>query len=235
MKKRKKITYDTSGDFCRSGHYLYYVWGAIKRRCYDTKDQSYVNYGGRGISICEEWVSNYDNFFNWCISNGYSKGLTIDRIDNNAGYSPSNCRFVTRTMQQRNRRMNKLYEYNGELKTMKEWSAIFDISYNTLNYRISQKGLSVKEAVEEGIFDEKKDEIKESIKFGEYVKKQIKGSGRTYVWLISKLMELDIYMTTASLSNKVKGREYFKKEEMLGISVIIESINPSQNTETKLS
>ena len=75
-------------------------------RTLNSKHKDYVNYGGRGITICEEWL-DVQNFYNWAISNGYSDGLSIDRIDNDAGYSPENCRWTTRTIQSRNQRIRK--------------------------------------------------------------------------------------------------------------------------------
>lgn len=81
------------------------IWGAIVQRCTNINDKAYVNYGGRGITICEEWRNDFKSFYDWCIENGYEDGLSIDRIDNNKGYSKYNCRFVQRTTQARNTRM----------------------------------------------------------------------------------------------------------------------------------
>ena len=78
-----------------STHSLYDVWVNMKARCYNTKDTSYHNYGGRGITICSEWLENFKCFYDWAISNGYKKGLEIDRIDNDGDYTHTNCRFVT--------------------------------------------------------------------------------------------------------------------------------------------
>lgn len=90
-------------------HPLYSVWHDIKKRCYNIKNKSYHNYGGRGITICDEWKNNPEIFIKWGIENGYKKGLEIDRIDNsdNKKYSPTNCRFVTRKQNSNNRRTNK--------------------------------------------------------------------------------------------------------------------------------
>ena len=85
---------------------LYDIWREIKMRTLNSKHKDYVNYGGRGITICEEWL-DVQNFYNWAISNGYSDRLSIDRIDNDAGYSPENCRWTTRTIQSRNQRIRK--------------------------------------------------------------------------------------------------------------------------------
>lgn len=67
-------------------------------RCYDPRNNQYHNYGGKGITICDEWLSSLDSFYNWAINNGYEDGLTIDRIDSNKNYEPSNCRWITRSL-----------------------------------------------------------------------------------------------------------------------------------------
>lgn len=118
---------------------LYGVWLAIKRRCYKTYDREYGNYGQRGISMCNEWLNNYQTFYKWSVENGYAEGLTIDRIDNNGNYEPTNCRWVTQKQQQRNKRNNHLIEYNGEKFTAIEFAEKFNINYSTLLTRFSRK------------------------------------------------------------------------------------------------
>ena len=88
---------------------LYEVWGAIKNRTLNHKHKQYNDYGGRGITICDVWKNDFKSFYDWSISNGYeeNKGLSIDRIDNNGNYCPENCRWVDRTIQSRNQRMQK--------------------------------------------------------------------------------------------------------------------------------
>ena len=89
------------------GTRIYSIWIDIKSRTLNLKNKSYIDYGGRGITICDEWL-DIRNFYNWAMSNGYSEELSIDRIDNDGGYSPENCRWVTQTIQARNRRVGKL-------------------------------------------------------------------------------------------------------------------------------
>lgn len=86
---------------------LYKVWGGMKTRCYNPNFMYYCNYGGRGIAICKEWKDDFSNFYKWAISNGYREGLTIDRINNDGNYEPSNCRWITRAEQNRNQRKTR--------------------------------------------------------------------------------------------------------------------------------
>jgi hypothetical protein len=86
---------------------IYNVWKGIKTRTLNPKDKAYSNYGGRGITIWEEWKNDFMSFYNWAMSNGYSEELTIDRIDNDGNYCPENCRWTTQTIQNRNRRIGK--------------------------------------------------------------------------------------------------------------------------------
>lgn len=116
---------------------LYRVWTNMKDRCYNERNDEYTRYGGRGIRVCEEWVHNYRSFRDWSKSNGYNNKLTIDRIDNNKGYSPDNCKWATYEVQANNTSRNHLIEYKGETKTLSEWSKFLKISYTTLRKRFN--------------------------------------------------------------------------------------------------
>lgn len=110
------------------------IWTGMKRRCLDENNSSFSRYGGRGITICNDWL-DFNKFAKWALSNGYKKDLTIDRIDNNKGYEPTNCRWVTNREQSLNRRSNVIVEYKDKNITLKELSEITGLDYSCLNAR----------------------------------------------------------------------------------------------------
>lgn len=131
---------------------LYAVWVGIKDRCLNSNSKFYHRYGGRGITICDEWKDDYPAFKEWAYSHGYNdqapKGeCTIDRINNDEGYSPENCRFTTSMEQCNNRSNNHRVEYNGEEHTIAEWCRITGIPKYTLLYRINRYGWDIEKAL----------------------------------------------------------------------------------------
>lgn len=104
-------------------------------RCYKKYSNNYDIYGGRGISICQEWLDDFMNFYNWAMNNGYSDYLSIDRIDPNGNYCPENCKWSTAKEQANNTRSTVFLTYNGKTKPASEWSKITGISRNTITRR----------------------------------------------------------------------------------------------------
>ena len=125
---------------------LYVIWKNMKSRCFNSSNPSYDRYGGRGITVCEDWKNNYISFRDWAINNGYKDDLTIDRIDNNGNYEPTNCRWATIKEQSRNRNTNVFVEYNGKIFVVKDFAKIIGIDRHTLSKKINE-GVSVEEII----------------------------------------------------------------------------------------
>lgn len=130
---------------------LYYVWNEMRQRCENTKHVSYSLYGGRGISVCEDW-KNFDNFYHWAIDNGYDAkaqrgNCTIDRLDSNGDYCPSNCTWASSKEQARNRRNTLKVIYNGELRVLSELCEILSVEYPLVYARVVKLGWSVERAL----------------------------------------------------------------------------------------
>ena len=125
---------------------IYAVYIQMVARCHNPNHRCYPNYGGRGIAVCDEWRNNREVFFKWAETNGYKEGLSLDRIDNNKGYSPENCRWTDRFTQQNNTRRNRKLKANGEVHSMSEWARIRGMSKHTIEHRL-ELGWSEEDAV----------------------------------------------------------------------------------------
>lgn len=115
----------------------------MKDRCYNPKFKDYKNYGGRGITVCDEWQTLHSwkggrAFKKWALENGYADNLTLDRIDVNKGYSPENCRWVTMKEQQNNKRNNRVITYNGKTQTIAQWSRETGLPFKTIQNRLNR-------------------------------------------------------------------------------------------------
>lgn len=143
-----KDTYKYHGKSKQNGKEarIHLIWRWIKRRCYNPKDSAYKLYGGRGIKVCAEWVDDFNAFYEWAMCNGYTDNLTLDRIDNNIGYYPNNCRWVTMKEQQRNRRNNVLITYKGVTKNLSAWAEMANIQAQLLSKRLKY-GWSIEDAL----------------------------------------------------------------------------------------
>lgn len=106
---------------------LYRIYANMKQRCNNPKNIWYKNYGARGITICDEWLNDFMNFYNWAQANGYKENLTLDRINVNGNYEPNNCRWADRVVQQNNMRTNRHITYNNETHTVAEWARILNV------------------------------------------------------------------------------------------------------------
>lgn len=125
---------------------VYNLWNKMKQRCYTKTNPSYKWYGGRGISVCDEWKSSFESFYKWSAEHGYKDTLSIDRIDVNGDYCPENCRWITMKQQENNRRDNVIFEYNAQSKTKSEWADLYGLKYTTLFRRI-ERGWSIERAL----------------------------------------------------------------------------------------
>lgn len=139
------------------------IYWDMKTRCYDCNLKHYKNYGGRGITVCNEWLDpeiinsganggrytkGWLNFKEWAISHGYKDDLSIDRIDNSKGYSPENCRWISVKKQSNNRRSNRLITYKGKTQTLSEWCDEFKVDYDTVIARLNKYHWSIAKALE---------------------------------------------------------------------------------------
>lgn len=118
------------------GTRLYQTWRNMINRCERKEHKSYKDYGAKGHKVCDEWRNSYVAFSNWAKANGYRNDLTIERIDPNGDYEPSNCRWATRQEQANNKTSSRFLCLNGEKKTVSEWSRILNIPESTIRNRI---------------------------------------------------------------------------------------------------
>lgn len=131
--KEKVKKYD--GPFDRG---IYNSWYSMIGRCYNKNHKSYKDYGGRGITVCDEWRTSYLIFREWAIANGYKNNLSIDRIDVNGNYEPSNCRWATAKEQGNNRRNNHFLEAHGQRKTLTQWADFFGVRLDRVQYYVTR-------------------------------------------------------------------------------------------------
>ena len=126
---------------------IYSIWCDMKRRCYNEKNKRYNRYGGRGISVCEEWRNNFNEFYEWSMSNGYSDKMSIDRINVDGDYAPENCRWITPAEQQKNTSRTHYITAFGKTMCMSDWARECGISADVLRGRINKLGWTDEDAV----------------------------------------------------------------------------------------
>lgn len=125
---------------------LYTIWHCMKQRCYYKSSINYHNYGGRGITICDDWHNSFISFYEWALSHGYKDDLTLDRINNDGNYCPENCRWATRKEQMNNRRRATRECYMKAGIDIKSLANQYNISPNTVRGRL-RKGWSLDDAL----------------------------------------------------------------------------------------
>lgn len=142
--------YKKKASVGREHQRLHQTWRDMINRCANSNNKRFDAYGGRGISVCQEWLGNFDAFKEWAISSGYSDELTIDRINVNGDYCPQNCRWATSKEQNNNRSNNRIVIYKGESMTLHQLADREGINYQTLWNRLKY-GWSLEDAVERPI------------------------------------------------------------------------------------
>lgn len=138
------------------GTRLYRIWKHMKERCQNPNNKDYSNYGGRGIYVCDEWL-DFAKFRDWALANGYRDDLTIERIDVNGPYAPSNCIWIPKAAQNRNTRATRRVTFAGRTLTLREWAEATGIPWNTLRNRLA-KGWPFERAITEPIHRNKQRE-----------------------------------------------------------------------------
>lgn len=126
---------------------LFKIWDNMRQRCKNKNTDAFEYYGGRGISVCDEWDKSFDAFYQWAIDNGYGEKLTIDRINVNGNYTPDNCKWSTIKEQNNNRRNNRVLCFNGVSKTVTEWAEEVGIDARTISHRILRDGWTIENAL----------------------------------------------------------------------------------------
>lgn len=130
----------------QKGTRLYRVWCAMKERCNNPHNKRFPHYGAKGIKVCTEWAVSFETFRNWALQNGYTEGLTIDRIDCEGNYEPMNCRWVTTAQQNRNYSRNHYLTHNGQTLCITDWAKLLGIKAVTISHRLNA-GKSTEEAL----------------------------------------------------------------------------------------
>lgn len=151
----REIVTEQSRKHGKTNTRLHSIWQNMIDRTERKSNRQYKDYGGRGITVCKEWRDDFEAFYEWAMNHGYKDNLTIDRINNDRGYSPDNCRWSTRKQQGRNRRSNHLISYNGEIKTLTEWAEQLQVSCDLLRDRL-KCGWTVEEALETPVGEPRK-------------------------------------------------------------------------------
>lgn len=142
---KKERTRESNTKHGLTNSRIYYIWNSMLERCNHPSCRSYKYYGDRGIKVCKQW-RKFEPFYEWAMSNGYREDLTIDRIDVNGNYEPSNCRWVDLYTQGRNKRNNRLVTIDGITHCLSQWMEIKGINKKTVYSRLN-RGWSIEDAL----------------------------------------------------------------------------------------
>lgn len=148
---------ECKNEYLRKTHYkhgdtdtrLHNIWLHMRHRCQSTTDADYKNYGERGIAVCDEW-QEYQAFKEWALSNGYADDLTIERVNVDDGYNPSNCKWIPKGEQTNNRRNTKYFTINGTRKTLSDWCKEYGQNGELVRARLKY-GFDIKDALERSV------------------------------------------------------------------------------------
>lgn len=143
LRKQQSMAHTTHG---MKNTRLYRIWSGMKDRTCNSKSKYWNRYGGRGVYLCDEWKNDFLTFKTWSYANGYSDNLTLDRINNNDGYTPNNCRWVSYKVQENNRSNNRCLMFNGATKTISQWADDLGLDRRIISSRIYH-GWSIERAL----------------------------------------------------------------------------------------
>lgn len=180
-----------------SGTRLYRIWNDMRVRCKNKSNCNYPYYGGRGISVCDEWQKSFESFMLCAKQFGYDDNLTLDRIDVDGNYEPSNCRWIEFRLQCRNKRSNVFYELDGENKTLAEWEEIYGVPSITIWRRINKYGWDIKAAITSPVgelytYNGKSMTLPEWSKELDIKYTTLRARIKTYKWPIDKAFEYKV-------------------------------------------
>ena len=158
---QKKITSKKHKTHGLSKNKIYFIWCSMKDRCYRQNSNDYLNYGGRGITICDEWKNDFKTFYQWAINNGYKEGLTIERINVNDNYKPSNCTWIENALQSKNKTNSHYLTYNDKTQIIEDWAKEMKLNNGaTISGRL-KRGWSIEEALTTPLGQKRKSSITE--------------------------------------------------------------------------
>ncbi len=123
------------------------IYYGMVRRCHDPRRKDYYKYGGRGITVCDEWRESFTNFEEWALTHGFKRGMTLDRIANARGYNPNNCRWISKKAQGYNRHTNRYVSIGDKVKTLEEWCRLYNIGPDLVIHRVQRTKCTYAEAI----------------------------------------------------------------------------------------